>query len=54
VSVSVGAQSVVQANIYAGAGTVWLKSGTLATGAFIGEHVRIGVGVELRLDSAFR
>jgi hypothetical protein len=33
---------------------VWLKSKTRATGAFIGQHVRVGVNVTLTLDSAFR
>jgi hypothetical protein len=54
VTVHIGAQNVVQANIYAARGTVWLKSKTRATGAFIGMHVRIGVNAELTLDSAFR
>jgi hypothetical protein len=54
VTVQIGAQSVVQANIYATRGTVWLKSRTRATGAFIGVHVRIGVNAELTLDSAFK
>jgi hypothetical protein len=54
VSVQVGSNSIVQANIYAANGTVWLKSGTAATGAFIGVHVRIGVNVTLTLDSAFK
>ena len=54
VTVHIGAQNVVQANIYAARGTVWLKSKTQATGAFIGVHVRIGVNAELTLDSAFK
>jgi hypothetical protein len=54
VTVHLGAQNVVQANIYAARGTVWLKSKSKATGAFIGMHVRIGVNAELTLDSAFR
>ena len=54
VTVHIGSQSVVQANIYAARGTVWLKSKTRATGAFIGMHVRVGVNVQLTLDSAFR
>jgi uncharacterized repeat protein (TIGR03803 family) len=53
VSVHMGSQSVVQANIYAVNGTVWLKSGTQATGAFVGVHVRVGVNAVLTLDSAF-
>ena len=53
-SVHIGQSSIVQANIYAANGTVWLKAKTQATGAFIGDHVRIGQNVTLTLDSAFR
>jgi hypothetical protein len=53
-AVHVGENNVVQANIYAPRGTVRIKSQTQATGAFIGEHVRIGQNVTLRLDSAFK
>jgi hypothetical protein len=53
VTVDIGTQNVVQANIYAANGTVWLNSKTQATGAFIGQHVRIGQGVTLTLSSAF-
>ena len=52
-AVHIGQQNVVQANIYAPNGTVWLKSRTQATGAFIGGHTRIGQRVTLTLDSAF-
>jgi hypothetical protein len=54
VTVHIGQQSTVQASIYAQAGTIWLKSKTQATGAFIGMHVRVGQKVTLTLDSAFR
>jgi hypothetical protein len=54
VSVHIGQQNVVQANIYAANGSVWLKSKTQATGAFIGVHTRIGAGVTLTLESAFQ
>ena len=53
-AVHIGADSQVQANIYAPHGTVWLKARTKATGAFIGQRVRIGEGATLRLDSAFK
>jgi hypothetical protein len=53
-SVHLGQNGVVQANIYAAKGTIWMKSKTRATGAFIGVHVRIGQNVTLTLDSAFR
>jgi hypothetical protein len=49
----IGEDNVVQANIYAPNGTVWLKSNTQAVGAFIGVRVRIGSGVQLTLNSAF-
>jgi PKD repeat protein len=54
VAVHIGAQSNVQANIYALNGTVWLKSKTQATGAFLGVHVRIGMNATIALDSAFK
>jgi hypothetical protein len=54
VAVHIGAQNTVHANIVASRGTVWLKSRTRATGAFIGVHVRVGVNAQLTLDSAFR
>ncbi len=51
--VKIGTKNTLLANIYAPNGRVWLKSKTEATGAFIGEQVRIGEKVELSLDSAF-
>lgn len=51
--VQIGQRNTVRANIYAPNGTVWLKGNTKATGAFVGKRARIGVGVELRLASAF-
>jgi hypothetical protein len=51
--VHIGEQNTIQANIYAPRGTVWLRAKTVATGAFVGESVRVGEQVELRLDSAF-
>ena len=53
-SVHIGQQNVLQANIYAANGSLWLKSKTQATGAFLAMHVRIGEKVTLTLDSAFR
>jgi hypothetical protein len=52
--VEFGDQSVIQANIYAPQGTVRFGDGVKATGAFIGQHLRIGDRSELTLDSAFR
>ena len=53
-SVHIGEQNVIQANIRALNGTLWIKSKTQATGAFIGRHVRIGQSATLTLDSAWR
>ena len=50
----IGENNVVTANIYAPRGTIWIKSKTQATGAFVGDDVRIGQGVTLTLDSSFR
>jgi hypothetical protein len=52
-AVHIGEQNVVQANIVALNGTVWLKSKTQATGSFIGLHVRIGQNVTLT-DVSYR
>ena len=53
VVVHIGDQNTIQANVYAPRGTIWLRAKTVATGAFIGESVRIGEQVQLTLDSAF-
>lgn len=52
--VHIGADNVIQATIYAPNGTLWIRAKTTATGAFLGERVRIGERVTLTLDSAFR
>ena len=51
--VNIGERAVVQANIYAPNGSIWLKSRSQATGAFIGQHVLVGSFSRLVLDSAF-
>jgi len=51
--VQFGRRSTVRANVYAPGGTVWLKDDSQATGAFVGQRVRVAQRVELRLDSAF-
>ena len=51
--VNIGERAVVQANIYAPNGSIWLKSRSQATGAFIGQHVLVGSFSKLVLDSAF-
>ena len=50
----IGENNIVSANIYAPNGTIWIKSRTQATGAFVGDDVRIGQSVTLTLDSVFR
>ena len=50
----IGVDNVLEANIYAPRGTIWIKSRTQATGAFVGDDVRIGQNVKLTLDSAFK
>jgi predicted extracellular nuclease len=54
IAASFGVGSIVQANVYAANGTVWLLAGSQAAGAFIGDHVRIGIGARVALDSAFK
>jgi hypothetical protein len=52
-AVNIGERAVVQANIHAPNGSIWLKSRSQATGAFIGQHVFVGSFSTLTLDSAF-
>ncbi len=51
--VNIGERAVVQANVYAPNGSIWLKSRSQGTGAFVGRHVVIGSFSRLTLDSAF-
>ena len=52
-AVNISPKSTVSANIYAPNGTLLLNQQTNATGAFFGKVVRVGVGVNLALASAF-
>jgi hypothetical protein len=52
--VHIGSQNTITANIYAPHGTLWIRSKSDATGAFIGERVRIGEKVVLKLDSGYK
>lgn len=52
-AVHIGQRNTLQANIYAPNGTIFIRQGTEATGAFIGKRVIIGERVTLALDSAF-
>ncbi|MCP4359263.1 MAG: hypothetical protein GY796_14720, partial [Chloroflexi bacterium] len=49
----IGYTNVITASIYAPNGTLWLKQGTAATGAFIAQDVKIGKNVQLWWQSAF-
>ena len=52
-AVSFGTGNVVAANLYAPNGTLWLQSGTVATGTFFGKDVQIGPGVQVTLSSGW-
>jgi hypothetical protein len=52
-SVSIGKQSTMSANVYAPNGITNLNQGVIATGAFFGKVVIVGPGVQLSLASAF-
>ena len=52
-AVNVGIHNAFNANVYAPNGTVWLRQGTVAEGAYIGNNVIVGYYVELELNSAF-
>ena len=49
----VGSDNILHANIYAPNGTVWIKHGTVAEGAFIGKDVKIGYDAQVTLNSGF-
>lgn len=53
VVVDIGTNTTVKANIYAPNGTVWLRTGTNATGAFIGKRMLADTNAQLTLKSAF-
>ncbi len=49
----IGETNTLQANIYAPNGTVLIKQGTVAEGAFIGKDVKIGQNVQVTINSGF-
>lgn len=53
-SVQIGVANRVFANFYAPAGTIWLREGTVAVGAFVARDIEVGLLVSLTLDSAFQ
>ncbi len=52
-AVEIGTSNTVSINLYAPNGTIWLQDGTLATGAFLGRDVDLGIDAQVTLDSAF-
>jgi hypothetical protein len=52
-AVRIGPKNMVRANIYAPNGTIRIKRGSNAEGAFIGKDVRIGARVHVTHNSAF-
>jgi hypothetical protein len=52
-AVQFGLRNTVAANAYSPNGTLWLRQGTVATGAFIARDVIVGEQVEVTLESAF-
>jgi hypothetical protein len=49
----VGGVNKIKANIYAPNGTLWIAAGSEVEGCFIARDVILGLGTEIRLDSAF-
>ncbi|MBK8997394.1 MAG: hypothetical protein IPM35_16825 [Myxococcales bacterium] len=47
----IGFDSSVQARLYAANGTLWIKSGTTATGTFVARDVLVGEGVSVSKDT---
>ncbi|HEX5718560.1 MAG TPA: Ig-like domain-containing protein [Thermoanaerobaculia bacterium] len=52
-AVEIGTSNTVAINLYAPNGTTWLQDGTLATGAFLGKDIDVGLNVQVALDSAW-
>lgn len=52
-AVEIGTSNTIAINLYAPNGTTWLQDGTLATGAFLGKDIDVGLNVQVTLDSAF-
>ncbi len=48
-----GLKNTVLANFYVPNGTLWLRQGTVATGAFLSRDVIVGEQVQVTLESAF-
>jgi len=53
-AVEIGTNNTIAINLYAPNGTTWLQDGTLATGAFLGKDIDVGLNVQVTLDSAWQ
>jgi VCBS repeat-containing protein len=53
-AVEIGSNNTLAMNLYAPNGTTWLQDGTLATGAFLGKDIDVGLNVQVTLDSAWQ
>lgn len=49
----IGIGNTVKANFYVPNGTLWIRQNSEAEGAFIGKDVDVGIGVKVKLNSAF-
>jgi len=49
----IGIDNIVKANFYVPNGTLWIRQNSEAEGAFIGKDLNVGIGVKVRLKSAF-
>ncbi len=49
----IGINNTVEANLYAPNGTLWIRQGTEATGAYLGRDVILGIGAQATLGSYF-
>jgi alpha-amylase len=49
----IGITNTVLANFYVPNGTLWIRENTIATGAFWGKNVIVGIGADLALESFF-
>jgi hypothetical protein len=47
-------RAVLNANVYAPNGTLWIRERSTATGAFFGKWVEIGQNVTLTRDNGWR
>jgi hypothetical protein len=49
----IGISNIVKANFYVPNGTLWIRQNSEVEGSFIGKDVDVGIGVNVKLNSAF-